>query len=189
MRTLLSILFLVLATLAYGQVSSKGSGTVKQKVSKENNKDKKIATFTFEKNAGDEVPKIQYKYKDDAGGEVLKAKEVIAQGVEGEKVFDVIEQMPEFPGGHQSLFNWLSANVKYPTIAEEFGLQGRVIVTFVIERDGSITDARVVVKSVDPSLDKEALRVVSSMPRWKPGKHKGETVRVKYTVPVTFRLQ
>lgn len=174
MRTLLSILFLVLATLAYGQVSSKGSGTVKQKVSKENNKDKKIATFTFEKNAG---------------GEVLKAKEVIAQGVEGEKVFDVIEQMPEFPGGHQSLFNWLSANVKYPEAAEENGVQGRVIVTFVIERDGSITDARVVVKSVDPSLDKEALRVVSSMPRWKPGKHNGSRVRVKYTVPVTFRLQ
>lgn len=173
MRTLLSILFLVLATLAYGQVSSKGSGTVKQKVSKENNKDKKIATFTFEKNAGDEV---------------LKVKEVIAPEVEEEKVFDVVEQMPEFKGGPLKLFNWLSANVKYPTIAEENGVQGIVIVSFVVERDGSITDVRVV-KSVDPSLDKEAARVIKSMPRWIPGKQKGETVRVKYTVPVIFRLQ
>lgn len=96
--------------------------------------------------------------------------------------------MPEFPGGPLKLFNWLSANVKYPTIAEENGVQGIVIVSFVVERDGSITDVRVV-KSVDPSLDKEAARVIKSMPRWIPGKQKGETVRVKYTVPVTFRLQ
>ena len=121
-------------------------------------------------------------------GEVLKAKVVMAQGVEEEKVFDVVEQMPEFTGGPQALFNWLSANVKYPASAEENGVQGRVIVTFVVEIDGSITDVHVV-KSVDPALDKEAARVVKSMPRWKPGKHNGSRVRVKYTVPVTFRLQ
>ena len=121
-------------------------------------------------------------------GEVLKAKVVMAQGVEEEKVFDVVEQMPEFTGGPQALFNWLSANVKYPASAEENGVQGRVIVTFVVEIDGSITDVHVV-KSVDPALDKEAARVVKSMPRWKPGKHNGSRVRVKYTMPVTFRLQ
>ena len=125
--------------------------------------------------------------KMESQGEVLKAKEVIAREVEEEKVFDVVEQMPEFQGGPQALFTWLSQNVKYPAIAEENGVEGRVIVTFVVERDGSIADVRVV-KSVDPSLDKEAVRVVKSMPRWIPGKHKGSAVRVKYTVPVTFKL-
>ena len=124
--------------------------------------------------------------KMESQGEVLKAKEVIAS-VEEEKVFDIVEQMPEFPGGPQAMFEWLSQNVKYPAIAEENGVQGRVIVTFVVERDGSIADVRVV-KSVDPSLDKEAVRVVNSMPRWIPGKHKGSAVRVKYTAPVTFKL-
>ena len=79
-------------------------------------------------------------------------------------------------------------NLKYPLVAEDNGVQGRVLVSFYVERDGSITEANVV-KSVDPSLDKEALRVTKSMPRWIPGRQKGETVRVKYTVPVTFRLQ
>ena len=125
--------------------------------------------------------------KMESQGEVLKAKEVIAREVEEEKVFDVVEQMPEFQGGPQALFTWLSQNVKYPAIAEENGVEGRVIVTFVVERDGSIADVRVV-KSVDPSLDKEAVRVVKSMPRWIPGKQKGSAVRVKYTVPVTFKL-
>ena len=104
------------------------------------------------------------------------------------KVFDVVEQMPSFPGGQAALFQWLSSNLKYPVVAEDNGVQGRVIVTFVVERDGSITDVKVV-KSVDPSLDKEAVRLVKSMPKWIPGKQKGEAVRVKYTVPVTFRLK
>ena len=132
------------------------------------------------------------KGNDEAAGEVLKAKEVIAQPEppkeEETKVFDVVEQMPSFPGGPSALFEYLSKNIKYPVVAEENGIQGRVIVTFVVERDGSITDVRVV-KSVDPSLDKEAQRVVKSMPRWIPGKQNGSAVRVKYTVPVTFRLQ
>ena len=128
---------------------------------------------------------------DEAAGEVLKAKEVIADEKPKEeetKVFDVVEQMPQFPGGNAALFEYLSKHIKYPVIAEENGIQGRVIVTFVVERDGSITDVKVV-KSVDPSLDKEAQRVVKSMPRWIPGKQNGSAVRVKYTVPVTFRLQ
>ena len=108
--------------------------------------------------------------------------------VESAKVYDVVEEMPSFPGGPAKLFEYLSQNIHYPLVAEENGVQGRVIVTFVVERDGSITDVRVV-KSVDPSLDAEAKRVIRSMPRWKPGKQNGSAVRVKYTTPVTFRLQ
>jgi protein TonB len=104
------------------------------------------------------------------------------------KVFDVVEEMPHFPGGAAALKAFLSSNTKYPVVAQENGVQGRVIVSFVVERDGSITDVRVV-RSVDPSLDREASRVVRSMPRWSPGKQNGSAVRVKYTVPVVFRLQ
>ena len=129
----------------------------------------------------------------DENGEVLKAKEVIATEPvkpkeEENKVFDVVEQMPSYPGGMGALMQYLSSNIKYPAIAEENGIQGRVICTFVVERDGSITDVKIA-KSVDPSLDKEAMRVVSKMPRWIPGKQNGSAVRVKYTLPVTFRLQ
>lgn len=104
------------------------------------------------------------------------------------KVFDVVEEMPHFPGGAAALQAFLSSNTKYPVVAQENGVQGRVIVSFVVERDGSITDV-MVVRSVDPSLDREASRVVRSMPRWSPGKQNGSAVRVKYTVPVVFRLQ
>ena len=137
------------------------------------------------------IGSFDVKGNDEAEGEVLKAKEVIAEEKPKEeetKVFDVVEQMPQFPGGQQALFEYLSKNIKYPVIAEENGVQGRVIVTFVVERDGSITDVKVV-KSVDPSLDKEAQRVVKAMPHWIPGKQNGSAVRVKYRVPVTFRLQ
>lgn len=104
------------------------------------------------------------------------------------RVYDVVEQMPQFPGGPSALFEYLSRSIKYPVVAEENGVQGRVILTFVVEQDGSITEVNIV-KSVDPSLDAEAKRVVLSMPRWIPGKIDGSPVRVKYTVPVTFRLQ
>ena len=138
------------------------------------------------------IGSFDVKGNDEAGGEVLKAKEEIKAPeppkVEEEKVFDVVEQMPSFPGGNGALFEWLSKNIKYPVVAEENGVQGRVIVTFVVERNGSITDVQVV-KSVDPSLDKEAVRVVKAMPHWIPGKQNGSAVRVKFTVPVTFRLQ
>lgn len=104
------------------------------------------------------------------------------------KVFDVVEVMPSFPGGNGALMSYLSSNVKYPVVAQENGVQGRVIVSFVVERDGSISDVKVV-RSVDPSLDREAARVVKSMPKWNPGKQNGSAVRVKYNVPVSFRLQ
>lgn len=131
------------------------------------------------------------KGNDEETGEVLKAQQVVVDEKPAEeetKVFDVVEQMPSFPGGDAALMQFLSSHIKYPVVAEENGIQGRVIATFVVERDGSITDVKVV-KSVDPSLDKEAIRVLKSMPKWIPGKQNGSAVRVKYTVPVTFKLQ
>ena len=104
------------------------------------------------------------------------------------KVFDVVEVMPSYPGGQGALLSYLSTHVKYPVVAQENGVQGRVTVSFVVERDGSITDVHVV-RSVDPSLDREAARVVSSMPNWQPGKQNGSAVRVKFNVPVQFKLQ
>ena len=102
---------------------------------------------------------------------------------EEQTIFEVVEQMPEFPnGGMAGLMQYLSKNIKYPTIAQENGTQGRVTVQFVVNRDGSIVDAKVL-RGVDPYLDKEAIRVISSMPKWKPGMQRGKAVRVKYTVP------
>lgn len=133
------------------------------------------------------------KGNDDANGEVLKAKEVIAEPEppkheEENKVFDIVEQQPMFPGGHTALMKYLSEHTKYPVVAQENGVQGRVTVQFVVEKDGSISDVHVL-RGVDPSLDKEAVRVVKSMPRWTPGKQNGINVRVNYRVPVLFRLQ
>ena len=133
------------------------------------------------------------KGNDDANGEILKAKEVIAEPEppkheEENKVFDIVEQQPLFPGGPAALMKYLSENTKYPVVARENGVQGRVTVQFVVEKDGSISDVHVL-RGVDPSLDKEAVRVVKSMPRWTPGKQNGITVRVNYRVPVLFRLQ
>lgn len=129
---------------------------------------------------------------DEIGGEVLKAKEEIAQPEppkeEENKVFDVVEEQPSFPGGPGALMQWLRDNIKYPVIAAENGVEGRVIVQFVVSKTGSISDVRVA-RGVDPSLDKEAIRVVSSMPKWTPGKQNGTTVNVRYTLPVTFKLQ
>lgn len=104
-----------------------------------------------------------------------------------EEIFAVVEEMPSFPGGDAALMSYISKNIKYPSIATENGIQGRVICTFVINRDGKVTNAEVI-RSVDPSLDKEALRVINNMPAWKPGKQRGKPVRVKYTLPIVFRL-
>ena len=102
-------------------------------------------------------------------------------------VHDVAEQMPSFPGGTAAMMNYVSNSIKYPAVAEENGIQGLVTVSFVVEKDGSISGAKVI-RSVDPSLDKEALRIIRSMPRWTPGKQDGKPVRVKYTIPVRFKL-
>ena len=130
------------------------------------------------------------KGNDEANGkDIADLKQVVTQAEPAEEqVFDMVEQMPTFPGGQQELMAYLGKNIKYPTIAQENGTQGRVIIQFVVERDGSITDVRVA-RGVDPYLDKEAVRVVKSMPKWLPGKQNGKAVRVKFTVPVMFRLQ
>ena len=117
----------------------------------------------------------------EANTEVMESR-----AVEGE-VFQVVEEMPEFPGGMAECMKWLAQNIKYPAEAQEKGIQGRVIVQMVVEKDGTITHAKVV-RGVDPLLDTEALRVVNSSPKWKPGKQNGEAVRVKYTLPIMFRL-
>lgn len=102
-------------------------------------------------------------------------------------IFEVVEEMPEFPGGQQALMEYISKNLRYPAEARAKGIQGRVIVSFVIKKDGSIEDTEVV-RSIEPSIDKEAQRVISSMPKWKPGKQRGQAVNVKFTVPLVFRL-
>lgn len=103
-------------------------------------------------------------------------------------VFTVVEKMPEYPGGNEALFKFLRDNIKYPVKAQELGIQGRVIAQFVVNADGSIDNVEIV-RSVNPALDAEAMRIVQSMPKWTPGMQKGKNVRVKYTLPVNFRLQ
>ena len=117
---------------------------------------------------------------------VSAQKTVVAQ--KNQQVFDVVEQMPEYPGGMQALFEYLSQNVKYPEDAEKQKVEGRVIATFVVETDGSISNVEVV-KPAFPSLDAEAVRVLSGMPKWAPGMQSGKVVRVKYTVPINFNLK
>ena len=138
-----------------------------------------------------ETESIEINTEDDKDVEVVIAAPVEApvEEEEEEVVFVVVETMPEFPGGQQALFKYLSENVKYPVIAQENGIQGRVICQFVVNKDGAIVDVEVVRSGGDASLDKEAVRVIKSMPKWKPGKQRGKAVRVKYTVPVNFRLQ
>jgi len=104
------------------------------------------------------------------------------------KVFFIVEEMPEFPGGEMALRQFIANAIKYPVIAQENGIQGKVYVSFVVGKDGQVSDARVL-RGVDPSLDKEAIRVVNSLPRWKPGKQQGKTVRVSFSVPISFVLQ
>lgn len=122
-----------------------------------------------------------------ASGPVTHAPVMVREEIDEDDVFEIVQQMPEFPGGEKALMQWLSKNLKYPAAAAEQSIQGKVHVQFIVNKDGGIVDTKVL-KSVDPSLDKEALRVVSSMPRWRPGKQNGKLVRVKYTIPVVFRI-
>jgi periplasmic protein TonB len=114
--------------------------------------------------------------------------EIDEEVVEEAPIFTVVESMPEFPGGLQELYNFLGNNIKYPVMAKESGIQGRVFVTFVVERDGSITDVRII-RGIGGGCDEEAIRVVESMPKWQPGKQRGKPVRVQYNLPVRFTLQ
>ena len=104
-----------------------------------------------------------------------------------EEAFVIVDKMPEYPGGSEAMFQFLTSNIKYPKSCIDDKIQGRVLVQFVVEKDGSITDAKTV-KSVHPDLDAEALRVINAMPAWTPGEQKGQKVRVTYTIPVVFKL-
>ena len=128
---------------------------------------------------------------DDNSNDWVDLTQIDVIEVEPEPVDDIpytiVEDQPEFPGGAAALYEYLSKNIKYPAICRENNIQGRVVVVFIVNRDGSIVEPEVV-KSVNPMLDKEALRVISNMPKWKPGLQFGKPVRVKFTVPVNFRL-
>ena len=110
-----------------------------------------------------------------------------AQTKKNDMVFDVVEVMPQFPGGQIAMLKYIMENIKYPEQAMKEGIQGRVAVSFIVEKDGSISDVKPVL-SVHPLLNKEAVRVVKSMPKWTPGKQNGKPVRVRFNVPVMFKL-
>lgn len=130
------------------------------------------------------------KGNDEANGkDIADLKQVVTQAEPAkEEVFDMVEQMPTFPGGNAELMKYIAEHLKYPAIAQENGTQGRVICQFVIGKDGQVRDVDVV-RSLDPYCDKEAIRVIKSLPRWIPGKQNGKAVSVKYTVPIVFKLQ
>ena len=114
--------------------------------------------------------------------------EVEEEEVEEAQIFMVVESMPEFPGGEPELQKFLYQNIKYPQMAKESGIQGRVFVTFVVEKDGSVTDVRVL-RGIGGGCDEEAIRVVQKMPKWKAGKQRGKPVRVQFNLPIKFTLQ
>lgn len=107
--------------------------------------------------------------------------------VKGEQIYDIVEQYPEFPGGYSALTEWIDDNLKFPVEAAMDGIEGRVIVQFIVRPTGKIVDAKVV-RGIAPSLDKEALRLINIMPNWIPGRQKGKAVNVRYTLPITFKL-
>ena len=121
------------------------------------------------------------------GQDIADFREAIAEEVEEEVIYEAVEQMPGFPGGDAELMKYIRDNLKYPVIAQEMGIQGRVILRFVVSKTGEVGDIKVL-RSVDPNLDKEAIRVVQSMPRWIPGKQNGNAVPVYFTLPVSFKL-
>lgn len=127
---------------------------------------------------------------DSMGNLLLVKKEAIEPKAlsNEEQIFFIVEDMPEFQGGEMALREFIANNIEYPVIAQENGIQGRVYVTFVVTKDGSIANAKIA-RGVDPVLDQEALRVVNSLPKWKPGYQRGQAVNVSYTVPINFALQ
>ncbi len=114
--------------------------------------------------------------------------EVEEEEVSETEVFTIVEEMPAYPGGDAKLYEYLGKNIKYPQIARESGIQGRVFVNFVVEPDGSVSNVKVM-RGIGGGCDEEAVRVIKTMPKWKPGKQRGKAVRVTYTIPVVFKLQ
>lgn len=127
---------------------------------------------------------------DSIGNLLLVKKEVVTPKTldAEEQIFFIVEDMPEFPGGELELRKFIANNIEYPKAAQEHGIQGKVYVTFVVDKNGEVANARIA-RGVDPALDQEALRVVNSLPKWTPGKQRGQSVNVSYTVPINFALQ
>lgn len=188
-----------IAIIAYGKfernktsVTKDGEGKEANSVEMTTETPKNVDESAVDYTAVAEEEYIADEYStDEASNEYIDEAEVQdvekIENVKGNEVLDVVEQMPSFPGGETMLMEYFSSNIRYPEVAVENGIQGRVVVTFVVERDGSISDVEVT-KSVDPSLDREAVRVTKSMPRWKAGMQNGKAVRVKYAMPVEFSL-
>ena len=116
------------------------------------------------------------------------APEVVEEEVVEQEIFQIVEEMPQFPGGEAKLMEYVAKNIKYPQIARETGIQGRVFVGFVVEPDGSISNVKLL-RGIGGGCDEEAMRVIKSLPKWKPGKQRGKAVRVSYQIPVFFKLQ
>jgi TonB family protein len=140
---------------------------------------------------GNKGGKVKTKPEDSVEVVIVEPTEIVLPPDVDENVpfFRVIEKMPEFPGGDAALMKFISDNVLYPAIAQENGIQGRAVCQFTVEKDGSITDIQIVCSAGDETLDKEAMRVIKLMPRWKPGEQRGRPVRVCYTIPINFKLQ
>ena len=175
------------AKAAYGE--SAANGAIKFHIKQQSKLEILNALRELAKSKGaDEPLKVNIKYPFDASKEqTAKAEEQTPKAEEQGEIVNVPEEMPMFPGGMSELMKFIQKEVKYPAEAQDKGIQGRVVVQFVVNKDGSITEATVL-KSVDPLLDAESLRVVNAMPNWTPGKQKGEAVRTRFTLPVSFRL-
>jgi protein TonB len=119
---------------------------------------------------------------------IIDVEMVIVEEEEEETVFVVVEEMPEFPGGELALRKYIAQSIEYPIVAQESGLEGKVYINFVVDKNGKVTNAKIL-RGIHPSLDQEALRVINNLPKWKPGRQRGQAVNVSYTVPINFVLQ
>lgn len=173
----------VLATVQVTQIAIVDADKVKNEVmDMDTQKEDNTARGVVTQEGSDDADKFQ------AVKEQVQVVEEPKETPKPDQIFTAVEQPAEFPGGQAALMKWLSTNIRYPESAQQNGVSGRVIVKFVVEKDGSINSASIV-KGVDKDLDNEALRVVKRMPKWQPGKNNGQAVRSYFTLPVTFKLQ
>lgn len=175
----------VLATVQVTQIAIVDADKVKNEVvDMDTQKEDNTARGVVNQEGSDDVDKFKAVQEQ----VIVKEEPVVEKKHEPEKIFVAVEQPAEFPGGQAAMMKWLSNNIRYPESAQQNGISGRVVVKFVVEKDGSIGSPQIV-KGVDRDLDQEALRVVKRMPKWQPGKNNGQPVRSYFNLPVTFRLQ
>lgn len=170
------------------KVVSQKTNVKSEKATPETPKKENVNVLVQSENKMNEITVVGYAPAQETQKEKLMPPPPPPVPSDDDEVFQVVEKMPQFPGGEKALFQFLASNIKYPVKAQENGIQGRVICKFVVNKDGSIDDVEVL-RSVDPLLDAEAIRIIKAMPVWIPGTQKGEAVRVKYVLPINFRLQ